>query len=130
MIMTLAAFKDINANEAAAVVQPSDSSFWGGCWLYADSPHHKILPKTPLILTLTIQPTREECFLLSLLLPLSSRLDPISVPSPLSDVNFWSLLPDLTKKKTLLNSRDGSTTRPSSLIIGMPQKSAHDPRTN
>ncbi|GFS60978.1 hypothetical protein TNCV_2002921 [Trichonephila clavipes] len=42
------------------VVQPSSSSFCGGCWLYADSPHHKILQKTPLVLTITIRPTREE----------------------------------------------------------------------
>ncbi|GFU32204.1 hypothetical protein TNCV_3834231 [Trichonephila clavipes] len=34
----------------------------------------------------------------------------------------------LSPKKLLLNTRDESATRPSSLIIGRPQKSAHGPR--
>ncbi|GFY47470.1 hypothetical protein TNIN_178361 [Trichonephila inaurata madagascariensis] len=74
--------------------------FSGGCWLYADSPPQKILQKTPLVLTNTIRLTHEEPVLFFFtLLSLSSRLDPISVPSCLlSDLDFWFLLPNLTEK--------------------------------
>ncbi|GFU53792.1 hypothetical protein TNCV_4254121 [Trichonephila clavipes] len=90
-----------------AVVQPSGSSFTEGCWLYVVSPLHKILQKTPLVLTITIQPTREERvfsfrFFFSALVSIQPR---------------FHLGPLSPKKITLLYSRGGSTTPHSSPLI-------------